>query len=550
MTRMTTSKYAVLATLAGLFLTACTGQVTKDIEASVENSISTLESVEERWALEKASREVSSVENIRGLYLAPYLIKMQQGDPLPQDWLEGETDWIVPGQKTIFELANGLMVELGVPVQIFDQIPVQSIRGEQLSVMSVPGMENDRPLSGTSRANNNILDIINRRNIVNVHGTWKDKLDQIAALYKVKWVLEDGILKFKFFETNTFSLRHTAGAYTLKSSVTTDGGGSAGVSSNGEQSTELSATLDIWSKIEEGVKGIVPANSSIVSSPDTGTISVTTLAYRMPDVVRYIEEWNNKLSMQVTFSLDIYSLTLSDAEKAAFNMNIAFRDLRDRFGFDFRGIGSTFDGTSSLTGAILSPPAGSAFAEWSGTEVVAEVLKTGGKVVTEYSDKRFAKNYSPTAFQLTNQVSYIRERELVTDSLGGVKTSVRAGTVSSGYKLQLLPNIHPDGTVTLRIALSISQLESITSIGGTDNVIQTPNINVGDLLNELTVASGDMIMLSGFEQLTSRTEKESGGSVLCFTCKNNSADKERRKFFVVIRPHVLRAPQPVVLEGR
>lgn len=542
------SNFLVPATCC-LLLTACTGKVTEDIKNSVNQSISALENVEERWAVEKASKSLSGVENIRGLYLAPYLIKMQQGDPLPDEWLQNKTEWIVPGQRTLYEVADGLMMELGVPVQIFDQIPVQTIRGEQVSMAAGPGMGNDTPLSGTSRANTNILDIINRRNIVNVRGTWKEKLDQIAALYKAKWMLEDGILKFKFFETNTFSLRSTAGSYSLKSSVTTDGGG-GGVSSNGEQSTDITATLDVWSKIEEGVKGIVPANSSVVSSPDTGTITVTTLAYRMPDVVRYIDEWNNKLSMQVAFSLDIYSLTMSDAEKAAFNMNVAFRDLRDRFGFDFRGIGSTFDGTASLSGAIISPPAGSAFAEWAGTEVVAEVLKTAGNVMTEYSDQRFAKNFSPAAFQLTNQVSYIRERELVTDSLGGVKTSVRAGTVSSGYKLQLLPNIHPDGTVTLRIALSISQLESITSIGGTDNVIQTPNINVGDLLNELTVSSGDMVVLSGFEQLTSRTEKESGGSILCFTCSNNSADKEKRKFFVVIRPHVLRPPQPVVIEGR
>lgn len=553
------SKWATIAATAVL-LGACSQTVKKEAVGDIKSTRSTIAEMQAQWKAEQANKHqsLSSVSTNDGIYLGAKIASFDNGDAIPAAWRTGSRALAFPTTVSIQQVAAALTAELGVPVQIYDQLPVDILMSQR-SRNSNRGREDadgelmetalgdpTTPGATAEEPNSLLRELVDARHNVSMTGTWKQVLDQVAALYRVKWVYERGALALKFFETKTFEVNSSGQTRSSLAAVKGQAGGEQ-LSAGGTQSTDAQAAIDIWSEAVDGLKAIVPAFSAVAPTPSLGTVTVTAPVSVMPAVEEYFADLDDRLGRQIAFTLDIYSLTVSNSDNINVGIDLAFSDLEQKYGFNFRGIvpgAEGVTGSTVLSGAVLTPPPGSPLARFAGSQIVAEALKKVGNVSTVYSDSKTVRNYIPTAFQVMGERAYIARRTAVAGGVGTAPvTGIETDISRNGFSVLLHANIQRDLNVNVGIHVSLSELQGIDVFGEGENLIQLPRRTASDLMNEVYVQSGEMIVLSGYEQRASRNDKNQGGGGLCFLmCASDSSNQEIRKLFIVIRPIVLDRP--------
>lgn len=551
-------------TLLSLFLVACANG--EKVVKQIENDTVTLDDYQAAAEVGLKKREVVRFEKTDEIYLGFGDVDNLHGDPLPESWTTSTQPLTFGAAVELEFVAAQLRSLLKVPVVIEDTFPnmqfnesgsAQAVRREQTK--SQPIIEEPIDINSGSFIQENTADPLSPIPgplTVSANGTWEQILDHIANTFQVDWAYENNTLKFKYYKSDVFKIENVAGFINNDNSISQAGGGDVGVdiTSSTRQTTSATLEIDLWDSLSRSLAAILPDDSRIVSTPALQTITVTAPAYIFDRVVEFFEGENDRLSRQIALHLDVYSVTITDRQRQSFGVDLAFRDLQDRFGFEFNGIGPGFEDPNSsiLSASIISPPAGSTFAQFGGSQIVGEALKRNGKVVSVYENQKIVSNLIPTNFQLTNQRSYICRRELGALGQGDQITSAAEPcTVSSGFRMNLLPNIHDDGRISLRASISITELVGIERLGSENTLLELPELNIGDLFGQAYVASGDMMILTGFEQRINRITEESGGNIVCtLFCSADDFDGETRKLYFVLRPILLRKPKPIRIGAR
>lgn len=124
---------------------------------------------------------------------------------------------------------------------------------------------------------------------------------------------------------------------------------------------------------------------------------------------------------------------------------------------------------------------------------------------------------------------------------GGLGVNTQFQFADVGVRLEITPRIHPDGRVTLKTAMEVSNVSSTVTIGG----VQQPVISQRTADQTVTLNDGEVNMLGGLMEQTE--SKTTGGTpflsqipLLKYLFSNVTKDVTTNEIIFLLIPHIVR----------
>lgn len=375
-------------------------------------------------------------------------------------------------------------------------------------------------------------------------GDLKGLLDMAVARFGVSWKYAHGVIEFHHVDTRTFQVNAVPGDSALSASVGSSsgseggssggaGGSAAGGGSNSNsQTTAVRSQLSVFSSLEKSVGAMLSAHGSVVSSPATGTLTVTDTPAILARVDKFIERENRTLSKQVMINVTVLAVSLTEEDNYGLNWEAVYSDLFRRY-----GISNTFgagQNSTSFSAGILNT-SGSKFA---GSSMVINALSSQGKVRKETSASVATLNHQPVPVQVARQTAYLKSSQTTISANVGSTTSLTPGVVTSGFTMTVLPNLLDNGTVMLQFSTDISTLRRLNTVSSNSatggSQIQTPEIDTRNFLQRVAMKSGQTLVVSGFEQMEGGVEKQGTGVPSNFVLGGGVAARSTKEIIVIL----------------
>lgn len=503
-------------------LTACSGTDGYNVNKNnVEHAIGKADSFMGAASNSELYKKTSRVLTERGAYFGSASQKIYNGNPLPSR----------------FEGNSGVTIRSGMPISIDNilsliqdatKIPVDKrIYASLPSSGGVPANVADKlnKAAGEPTDPSNVVMSVsnpdtNRQQMqINYTGSLSELLNLVALNYDLFWVYEEGRIVFSDEETRQFAISVLPGKYTTKSSVGSEGESSGGGSGSGGSSSgggsnsgnnsklDLDVSLDFWKDIEESIKLIIGDSGTFSISTSTSSITVRTTPSNMKRVSEYIESLNKKLERQVTIDVAVYSVSTSDTN----NLSLSLQALLKKNGGIIGSIGSNFassEGTPSITGFLNADGD-------TNNQVLLNMLAEVGKVSVVTSAAVTTMSGQPVPLKVGNDRTYISEIGTV---LGQTSTTTSASTssVTTGFLMNLLPQVGDEGQIFLQYGITMSSLvgknDGFDQAKVGDTIIQLPNIDSTTFVQSSMLKNGNTLVLAGYDQKRNETVDQGLGT--------------------------------------
>ncbi|WP_242538902.1 PilN family type IVB pilus formation outer membrane protein [Trinickia acidisoli] len=356
--------------------------------------------------------------------------------------------------------------------------------------------------------------------IVYSNGDLKGLLDSACAEFGVYWKFANGVVDFYFTDTRTFQVSAVPGDSAVKANVVsaanndngngTNGGTSGatgstggtsgtsgtGVSSDNTSTTQVNSQLSIFGSLDAAIKAMLSPYGQVVSSPATGSISVTDTPDALDRVAHFMEEQNRVMARQVMINVTVLTVTLTDSDSYGIDWTAVYQALGTRFGLT-NTFAPTVTNPVSFSAAVLTPSSRA-----NGTSAMISALSEQGKVRRKTSASVTTLNNQPVPVQVATQQGYLASISTTNTANVGSQTSLTPGTVTTGFNMTLLPHVLDDGTVMMQFYTNLSSLvtlQSVSSGGSNPLQIQTPEIDTRNFLQRVAMKSGSTLVISGYE---------------------------------------------------
>lgn len=374
--------------------------------------------------------------------------------------------------------------------------------------------------------------------IVSYQGPLSGFLDEVSSRFGVWWKYENKDIYFYKYITKTFVVYSLPSNPSMNVSV---GGSASGAGGSSSISMSSSITVETWSQFESTITSMVSQNSKVVVSPSDGTITLTATPTDIKRVAKYINEQNARLSRQVAISVKIMQVSLTDEDKYGLDLAATFKDGMTSIGATASQGLSAVDAASTLTWGIVKK-------NWTANAIVQALseknrasLVTSGTVTT--------LNNKPAPIQVTQKQNYISEMTKTNNGTDGdsYDISVTTDEIETGFTLDVLPRILEHGRMLILFNMTLSDLLALeqVSFGSTDEnqYIQNPKVESRAFTQEVAMTSGESLILTGYEKVTSSTDKTGTGSAENSLLGGEaSASKDRSVMVIILTPVVLESP--------
>lgn len=374
--------------------------------------------------------------------------------------------------------------------------------------------------------------------LVSYQGPLSGFLDEVSSRFGVWWKYENKDIYFYRFITKTFVI------YSLpsKPSMNVNIGGSAS-GGGGSSSISLSSSIEVemWTQIEKSISSMISSNAKLTVSPSDGTITLTATPNDIKLVAKYINEQNARLSRQVAISVKIMQITLTDSDKYGL-------DLKGTFGDGVTSIGVT--GTQGLASEDLSSALtwGVVKKNWS-ADAIIQALSQKKRTTLVTSGTVTTLNNKPAPIQVTQKQNYISEMTKTNNGTDGSNYDISVTTeeIETGFTLDVLPRILEHGRLLVMFNMTLSDLLTLekVSFGNADEnqYIQNPKVESRAFTQEVALTSGESLILTGYEKVSSETSKSGTGSAENSLLGGDAtAEKDRNILVIVLTPVVLETP--------
>ena len=232
----------------------------------------------------------------------------------------------------------------------------------------------------------------------------------------------------------------------------------------------------------------------VVSSPATGSITVTDTPDVLDRVAAFMRAQNASLSKQVLINVTVLSVSQSAQDSYGINWTAVYQALGTAF-----TITSVFPTTAtnpvSLAAQVITPNSRAA-----GTQAIISALSSQGKVRRKTSASITTLNNQPVPLQVATQQGYLASVSTTNTANVGSSTALVPGTVTTGFNMTLLPHILENSTVLLQFYTNISSLIQLRTVpAGNGQSIQVPEVDTRNFLQRVSMKSGETLILSGYE---------------------------------------------------
>lgn len=479
----------IAALLAATFaFSGCaTTRMSGEAEKGVKDNVKTVDA-ELKSVLPEQAR-LPMVEHNNGVWLGNKTTAIIKEQQLPAIFSSNVT---FDNTVTLQEAASRITLRYGVPVKLAKEITA----GASMGASAAPAAPAASPAGGAGQTNANLAKI-------SYTGPLSGLLDIVASRFGANWKYQNGAIQFFYMDTRTFAIRAIPGDVTSASQVSnssaTSGGGAAGAGST--SSTSISNKLSVWEGLRDSVSTMLSSTGKVVVSVATGSLTVTDTPEILDRVESFVNAQNESMSRQVMFNVKVYSISLSDTDNYQVNWNFVYNSLNKNFGMKLTNAFSSPTGSTGVDLKVLSTATGNA-AKFSGTDVLFNALSTQGKTSLLTSATVSTLNAQPVPVQVARQTSYLQSVSTTVTANVGTTSTLTPGTFTTGFNMNLLPNILDKGQLLLQYSIDLSVLNKLTTISSGGNTIQTPEIDTRNFLQRVAMNTGETLILTGFEQNT------------------------------------------------
>lgn len=397
---------------------------------------------------------------------------------------------------------------------------------------------------------------------IHYSGNLKGLLDQIAVNIDAKWTYNrlNNSVHFFRYETKVFTIATTPGD--AKSSTSIGGSqqsvqGQSGQTlrvSDADTKTQFSGDLAVWKSMGDAIKSMLSPSGKVTLSEATGTIVVRDRFDRVDEIARYISQINAKLQVSIAVNVTVYQLHISNEDNRGVDWNILYNTmgrLANRVGATISTAQVPITGATSL---VLNAPNVNEQGKpnlFAGSKFFLSALATLGHASVVTHATAITTNNQPNTVKVVNDQSYLAETtSLYTNGVGGSGTGVvgagatlTPGSVETGFTMQVLPSVMPDGHhLLLQLTISDSTLDSLDTVSSGGNQIQVPNVTARQTIQRAWLKSGQTLVLAGFEDTQSNnTVKTPFGEHTWLFGGNRDVQKAHDALVIVITPVVTNA---------
>lgn len=387
-------------------------------------------------------------------------------------------------------------------------------------------------------------------------------LNQVGAHFNVAWEYSGGEIRFFRSVTRTYTVHALPSTIDLRSTLTADstagsqgGGTSGGAGGGSNQRVNSSVSVEIWKDISNGVTSIVGSTGRVTTAVSTGTLTVTAPPQIISRVQAYLDGQNERLNKQISVSVQVLNVAITDSDNYGFDLTAALRD-GARFGFSLASpvTAAASAGAGALGIKVVNPNA-----NFGGTSAIVNALSEAGRVTVRTTASVTTLNGVPAPLQVANTRGYVKDVSVSdgTTSAGNTsttRTQLTTAMVTTGFSLSLLPRVaaNSDGTL-LQFGINISDLnganngfDNFTTPDGTETV-QLPNINSRNFVQQAYVPNGSTLVLAGFEQANNTANQAGVGHPSFLGLGGSQVGRNSRNVIVILMtPTVLSNEAPLI----
>ena len=459
----------------------------------------------------------------------------------------------------VFQVVDGFHAAR-TPIQrndlgLRDRLPEQFSRDASLSYIS-PMTLNElashiNEVSGYRTVIETELNDANMPRGIQYKGSLTGLLDQVAAEVGGSWRWSGNTISFYKFETRTFRLDFLAGTTDSSATLSTtssnsassggSGGGQSGSTGSSGQDVNMQSNFDVWKDIAEVVKNSLSAGGVYSVAPSSGILTVRDTPQILRVVEAQVREFNRIYSNQVLLDIHVYAIERSRTEAMSMDWTLAWREAAGRFnlGFSSNSAGGTIDGGAApgLSGVINSGP-------FAGSGALFQALSSLGNTKLVTSGTVSSLNGQTVPMNIAREVAYLQSyaTTLASGTGGTSTTTLTPGVVTDGFSFNFTPRILQDNRVLLRYSVDLSSIDAIETFESPDGntAIQLPRRSVRNFMQNVSMRSGQSLVLTGFQQANSNTTSSGPFSSSAWLLGGGkSTDELLRTIVIVVTPRIV-----------
>jgi type IVB pilus formation R64 PilN family outer membrane protein len=339
-----------------------------------------------------------------------------------------------------------------------------------------------------------------------------------SLLYKFSWGFkvskEDLIITS--IETRVFNIRMPAvdqkfTDQTSNDSFTENQNNSTSNGSNYQQNQDVKVgtkifyensapKLSLWTDLESSIRVLVtPQTGSYSISKSSGTVIVTDKPGVLDKIAEIIESTNEILSRQQTFEIQIYEVTLSNANESGVDWGAVEKSIK---GVNALSLATNYSSVGFVGGQLLTLSGNSSISGSNGVSAVIKALASQGEVHTISKPKITVTNLFPAVLQEVSSIPYISGTgQTITNN--STISNVTTSQVSDGLTMRLEAKMSEDNRSVLNISVAVNTLDSMTSVPvGGGLIIQEPQVSTKSITTNVEIESDKTFILGGLISTT------------------------------------------------
>lgn len=465
------------------------------------------------------------VEDIEGVYLGVgETVNIDESHLLP-DGVDQQISLYNASAMTLNAAAERIQSVTGIPVKVSGQPTNISSQGSGMG--GSPDAMLQQVLSAGAPAPQGSVRLQH-------DGSLSALLNKLASRFDVFWEYTAGKIRFSTRKVEHYQLALLAGSVnqTADISNTSGGGGGVGedqsfVEASGGLSTSFNSDIEPWDSVEELMDGLVGDRGGYSINESTSSIIVSGAPSVHENVQSFISDYNDVLTRQVALNVSVFTLQLDDSYNAGFNLEGALESAGNDYGLGITGpILGNNSGDAGEFSATLFDDADSPYA---GSELLVRALNKWGETSIVTSTSGVVLNGQPFPIQDVSRVTYLASTELDTSGEAGSSMSLTPGTVTTGFSMQVIPQILEDQELLLQYAFTLSNLKRIVELSSGEQTIQGPEVDDRSFTQRSKMPLGSTLVIAGFQRDEDSVSRATGG-----TGWNRNSSKGKTVVFVTI----------------
>lgn len=486
-----TGRAAILPALLGLALAlpGCDAGIRSDAETGLD-----------------AGRQLTAAERVR-------LRAVQRGEILREDRpFYGTAVQVERGAVSGTPLPRRVEGARGLSLRLAGQADVRTVAGAITAATDIPVNIRTRYVLESGVVS---VPIGTRMAVQDYEGPLSAFLDRLAARMDVAWSYDGTVVTIDRMTRRTWRIALPFGSTEVIESASL---------AHGTVSVDTTRRVDPWQELEERLRPIAPAPASVTVSRETGRVEV----FGPPSVLKaagaVLDEVAATAGMRIGLDVAVYFL---DSDKAA--------------GFGL-GVAGLVDGVASTLGVAAAGAAeGSVILSRPGDGTISfEALARDNAVVDYRLASSVAQSGVVTPIKITNERKYLESVTREQDDEGTVTINLDVKDLETGLSIAALPRLVEDRHIQLALTISQRSLVRFDEKTYEGAELDLPEVDNREIRNETTLAPGETLVLSGYEQDVA-VRADSGIGILRRLGIGGGTEASRRKvrMVVLVRPTLI-----------